>query len=101
MAVNTSMVNVLSYSATNVSSSAYVTLFASTPTSVSKLEILDSSGQIMKIALGSAGNEMDICTAPVSGTILLPYFLPIGSRLSIRAVATSASTGYSVVSLIP
>lgn len=100
MAVNTTQVNVLSYSSTNVTTSDYVTLFASTPISVSKIQILDSSTKILKVAIGASGDEIDICTCPVSGTVIIPVFIPQGTRISIKAIDASATTGYNVVSLL-
>lgn len=101
MAANTSQVNVLSYGSTNVSTSAYTTLFASTAISCGKIQILDSSTKILKLAIGAAGSELDICTIAVSGCIIVPYYIPAGSRISIKAVDANATTGYNVVSLIP
>lgn len=101
MAVNTTQVNVLSYVATNVSTSAYVELVASSPIACSRLQICDTSTKVLKLATGASGSETDICSVPVSGTVVLPYYLPIGTRISIRAVDASATTGYNVLSFIP
>lgn len=101
MAANTSQVNVLSYSGSNVTTSAYTTLFNSTPISCSKLQILDTSTKILKLAVGPAGSEVDVCSVAVSGVVVLPYYVVAGSRISIKAVDATASTGYNVTSLIP
>lgn len=101
MSANTSQVHVLSYSSTNVSTSAYVELIASLPSSFSKLQILDTSTKILKIATGAAGSEVDICTVAVSGCVVLPYYLTAGTRLSIKAIDANATTGYNVLSLLP
>lgn len=100
-AVNTANVNVNVYASTNVTTGAYVTLFASTPITTSKLEILDTSGKILKLAVGAAGSEIDLCTVPVSGTVIVPTYIVAGTRISIKAIDASATTGYSVVSLVP
>ena len=105
MAVNTSLVNILSYTSTNVTNSAYVTLFASTSVSTSHINIEDSSGQVMLLAIGDAGNETNIFGFHIStltGPSIIPYYIPAGSRISLIAgTSTSATTGYNVVSLIP
>lgn len=101
MAVNTDQVSVLAYASTNVTTSAYVTLIASAAISCGRLQILDSSTKILKIAIGSAGNEIDICSTAVSGTVVIPYFIEKGTRISIKAVDASATTGFNVLSLIP
>ncbi len=105
MAVNTSLVSIINYSSTNVSNSAYVTLFASTSVSTAHINIEDSSGQVMYLAIGDAGNETNIFgfhITTLSGPSVIPYYIPAGSRIAlIAATSTSATTGYNVVSLIP
>ncbi len=101
MATNSANVNVLAYASTNVGTSSYVTLFASTPINCRGFEIVDSSGQILKLAYGAAGSEVDFCFTPLSGVIYVPFFLLAGNRISIKSVSTTASTGYNAVALIP
>lgn len=100
-AVSTVRVNVHAYASTNVTTGAYVTLVASSPISVSKLQICDTSTKLLKIALGASGSEMDICTVQVSGCVVVPYYIPAGSRLSIEAVDATASAGYNTLSFVP
>lgn len=100
-AADHSRVNVLAYSGTNVTTGAYVQLIASTATSTSHLEICDTSGQSLKIATGAASSEVDIASTTVSGCVYINYYIPAGTRLSIEAINASATTGYSIVSLIP
>lgn len=101
MAADTSRVHVLNYSSTNVTTGAYVTLIASTSDTASRIQITDSSGQVLKLAYGPAGSEVDFCSVPLSGTALVNYFIPPLTRISIQAVSASATTGFNVVSLIP
>jgi len=91
--------NILAYATTNVTTSAYVTLVAST-SSCSKLQITDTSGQLLKLATGIAGSEVDICTCTVSGSVIVPIYIPAGQRLSIKAVSASATTGFNAVSFL-
>jgi hypothetical protein len=102
--VDSSRVSVLNYATTNVTTSAYVTLVGSTPITVSKLVICDTSGQFLKIATGSAGNEVDIFAFGVdplvSGCFVLPYYLKAGTRLSIKSVTASATSGVNTLSFI-
>ena len=97
---NNTQVNVLAYASTNVSTSAYVQLVASSPISVSRLEVCDTSGQSLKIALGALGSETDILSTTVSGCVVIQIFIPLGTRLSIRAINASATTGFNIVSFI-
>ena len=96
-----SLVNSLSYASTNVTTSAYVVLIASTVTSCKKLEIVDSSTKLIKLATGATGSEVDICTAAISGTVIVDQYIPQGTQISIKAIDASATSGYIAVSLIP
>ncbi len=97
----TNQVNVLAYSGTNVTTSAYVELVASSAISVSKLQVCDTSTKLLKIASGAAGSETDRFTVQVSGCVVVPYFFPAGTRFSIKAVDASATTGYNTLSFLP
>ncbi len=99
-AANTARVNVLAYASTNVTTSSYVELVASSPITVSKLQICDTSTKLLKIATGAAGSETDICTVQVSGCVVVPYFITSGTRLSIKAIDASATTGYNTLSFL-
>lgn len=100
MAVNTDQVSVHAYSGGNVSTLAYTELIASTAVSCGRIAITDTSTKILKLAIGDAGSEIDICQCPVSGMIVVPMYIPQGSRLSIKAIDANATTGYNVVSLL-
>lgn len=95
-----SNVNSLAYASTNVTTGAYVTLVASTPIATYALQLQDSSGQLIKIAVGAAGFEVDIGTMPVSGSLVLPVGqIPAGSRISLKSLSATANSGFASVSL--
>jgi hypothetical protein len=96
-------VNSFSYSATNVTTSAYVTLVSSTPIPSNQFIVCDNSGHILKIASGVPGSEVDLFTVALSACIDIQIgaSVPVGTRLSIRAIDASATTGYNTVSFIP
>jgi hypothetical protein len=76
----------------NVTTSAYVQLVASTSAATNRLQIFDSSGQTLVLAVGGAGAEVDqLFIFP--GGIDIDYYVPAGSRVSIKAVSASATTG--------
>ncbi len=96
------MIATLSYASTNVTSSAYTTLIASLSTSCGSLIIVDTSTQLMKLAVGPAGSEVDLCVFQGNGyPVSIPntYLIP-GTRLSLKAMSTSATTGFNAVSYI-
>jgi hypothetical protein len=94
------MVDILSYSGTNVTTSAYVTLDPAIAVSCSKIVIVDTSTQLMKLAVGAAGSEKDICTFQGNGNaVLIPAYISMGARLSLKAISANATSGYNTVSL--
>lgn len=102
MAQNNSQVNLYSYSGGNVSTSAYTTLVASTPTNLNHLLITDTSGQLLQVAIGAAGSEVAIAIiGPTSAPIYVKYFIPSASRIAIIALNSNATTGYNALSLLP
>ena len=101
MAANTSQILVVNYATTAITTSAYTQLVLATPISVSKIQISDSSTYIVKLAIGAAGSEVDICTNAISATTIVPIYIPVGTRLSVKSVnQTSISSGYLTVSLV-
>jgi len=90
------------YGTTNVTTSAYVTLGNAPITSGTAL-VCDSSGQIVKIAFGSVGNEVDQFTGFINGCVMVPLTMNIssGTRISLKAVSASATTGFFTLSLFP
>jgi len=93
-------VSVLSYSSTNVLTSAYVVLVSSTPISSGNIQICDTSGKVLKFAIGATGSEVDSFTVQVSGCVVVPKYIPAGSQINIRAVDATASSGYNVMSFL-
>jgi hypothetical protein len=82
------------YSSTNVTTGAYVQLIASTSTVTSLVEIFDSSGQTLVLAVGGAGSEVDQFYINPGGNGQIPFAIPSGSRVSIKAVTATAASGY-------
>jgi hypothetical protein len=82
----------LDYSSTNVTTSAYVQLVASTSAATKRLQIFDSSGQTMILAVGGSGSEVDKFYI-FPGGIDINYAIPAGSRISVKAVSGTASVG--------
>ena len=81
------------YSTANVTTSAYVQLVASTTLQANEIEIFDSSGQTLVLAVGSAGSEVDQVHVFPGGNGRIPLLIPSGSRLAIKAVSATASVG--------
>lgn len=81
------------YTSTSVTTSAYVQLIASTASSYSAIEIFDSSGQTLMLAIGGAGSEVDQFIIFPGGNGRIPFTIASGSRISIRALSATANSG--------
>lgn len=104
MAANASNVPRLDSSATNISTTVYATLVAATPINTSKIIIVNKTSSIIALAIGAASSEVQLA-AVIGGGMIEVYIglnvLPIGSRLSLIALDTTASSGLVAVSLLP
>lgn len=85
------------YSSTSVTTSAYVELVASLSSACKEVEIFDSSGQGMILAVGAAASEVDQIYIFPGGNGRVPLAIAASSRVSIKAKTATASTGYIMV----
>lgn len=83
----------IDYSSTSVTTSAYTTVAASLSDSVTQILFSDQSGQVMVIAVGGSGSEVDKFYIPVGGSGVIDLAIPSGSRVSVKAVTGTASSG--------
>lgn len=89
------------YSSVNVTSSAYVQLSASLTEQISCVEIFDSSGAVLVLAIGPSGGEADLPFYVLpGGNGRMGLLLNKGQRLSIKSVDTATvSTGQICINL--
>src|SRR5271157_3231104 len=83
----------INYVSTNVTTLAWLQLDAATTQEYDFLCIYDTSGSILKIAIGAAGSEVLQFYIPVGGNGCFPTVIPIGSRIAIEADNANATTG--------
>ncbi len=81
------------YTSTAVTTGAYVQLVASTASVTNLVEVFDSSGQTMALAVGGAGSEVIQFYIYPGGNGQVPLAIPASSRISIKAVSATASVG--------
>lgn len=81
------------YSTTNVTTSAYVQLVASTSNATNTLEVFDSSGQALYLAVGASGSEVNQFIIFPGGNGKVGLAIPSGSRVSVKAISATASAG--------
>lgn len=85
------------YTSTNVTTSAYVQLVASTTAATNMIEIFDSSGQSLILGVGPSGTEVvQLYTLP-GGNGQVPLSIPAGSRVAVKALTGNATSGYLVI----
>lgn len=90
----------IDYTGTNVTTGAYVQLIASTAAAAKGLYIFDSSGQTLFLATGAAASEVNQIYIAPGGDGWIPLAIAAGTRLSLKAVSATASTGEINVSLL-
>lgn len=94
------ILSVFSYSSSPVTTGAYTTLVVTSPFTVSKLQICDTSGELLKIAIGLPGQEVDVFSSPISGCMIIPIYLIKGQRLAIQSLTNTASNGYNTIAFL-
>ena len=85
------------YSVTNVLTSAYVELVASTSEEITELDIFDSSGNILVVAFGAASSEVDQFYIYPGGNGKLPVTIAAGTRVSVKSVNANSVVGDLVI----
>lgn len=87
------------YAFAPVTNASWVQLVASTVADVNKIEIFDSSGELLILAVGAAGSEIEQLLIFPGGNGPIDLYIPYGSRISIRAKSTTANTGFLAINL--
>ena len=84
----------LDTSSTNVSSSAYVEFVTSTTNPCSAMQLHNSGAQPLKLATGASGHEVDTgVVIPIGVSILIPIEIAKNTRLSLRSMGSTQSSG--------
>jgi hypothetical protein len=89
------------YTVTPVTTAAYVTILAATSGAVVSLLVQDTSGSMLKFAIGAAGLEVDQFYVQAGGfSFQLSFTIPAGSRLSLKALDATANSGAFLATLL-
>lgn len=82
------------YSSTNVTTGAWVQLIASTAAVINRLYIDDTCGQVLELGTGAALSEARKLIIPRGGLAAgVELAIPAATRVSIRAITATCSTG--------
>lgn len=87
------------YTVTPVTTGAWVQLIDSLPSSVSTVEIFDSSGKTLALGVGPAGSEVRQMYITPGGNGQVRLLAPYGAALSVIGISGAASTGELIVNL--
>lgn len=90
------------HSSVNVTTAAWVQLDSALNADTSMIEIFDSSGSVLQLAVGASGAEVAIpyYIVPGGAPTRLPFILPQGARLSVKAIDANATTGQLILNLM-
>ncbi len=87
----------------NIATGSWLQLLANIPLSCSAVEVNNPSGSILQLSIGAAGHETDtgkllLYTIPPGGSSgVIPFNLPNGSPLSIKAIDVAVTSGYTII----
>ena len=87
----------IDYSLANVTTSAYTQLVGALAAEAQEVEIFDSSGQTLLLATGGAGSEADKVYIVQGGNGRIPLRIASGTRVAIKAVTATASSGEIII----
>lgn len=85
------------YSSTNVTTSAYVQLVASTTSACTAVEVYNQSSSSIYFATGAAASEVNQFIIPPGGNGMVPITIASATRISVKAVDANATAGSLIV----
>jgi len=84
------------YSVLAVDTVSYTELIASTASAITKIDIFDSSGEILGVYVGASGSEaLKFIIAP--GGVILNLIIPVGSRISLKSLSVAPTSGNLII----
>jgi hypothetical protein len=86
-------------SSTNISNSTFLQLVASTTQITKKIQSIEDIGEFMAIYVGSSGAETMLCALPLGGGEV-EVNVPAGSRLTIRSLNNTVTSGRLILNLL-
>lgn len=85
------------YSSTNVTTSAYVQLVASTSSACTAVEIYNQCASSIYLATGATASEVNQLIIPPGGNGLVPIAIAASTRIAVKAVDVSATSGSLII----
>lgn len=87
----------MDYSDVNVNTTDWQQLLASLPKTAQLVEIFDSSGETISLAMGAEGEEEQYLIILPGGNGKIPLFIPTLARLSLKSLTNDAVEGEIVI----
>ncbi len=99
---------IIDCASTNITTSSYVEIVASTSVSTSRIQFVYfnpagmASGLLLaKLAMGAEGDEEDFCVCSQQNAIAFNVFIYQNIRLSVKAIGSNITSGYLILCLLP
>ncbi len=86
------------YSGGSVTTATWTQLIASTAAAINLLCLTDTSGQVMELGTGAAASETRVFLIATGWSGCIPLRIAASTRVSVRAVTATASSGYLTIS---
>lgn len=84
------------YSAITVNTADYTEIIASTASAITRIDVFDSSGEIIGVYVGASGSEiLKFIIAP--GGVILNLIIPAGSRISLKSLSVAPTAGNLII----
>lgn len=86
-------------SSTNISNVTYLQLIASTSQPTVKVQIIEDIGEFMALYTGASSSEVLLCALPLGGGEV-EVSVPAGTRISIKSLNNTISSGKLIMNLL-
>lgn len=84
---------------TNITTSAYVEVAANVSTEVIMASIYNGTSSPLSVALGAAGAEIDTVYVPPSSFFNYPFHFSSATRIAVKSLSGTASSGDLIINL--
>jgi hypothetical protein len=84
---------------TNITTTGYLELSAALPEDTNSFDCFDSSGQMLSLAIGPSGGEVEVIKIPPGGQAGVQQLFNKGQRLSVKALTADATFGTFMINM--
>jgi hypothetical protein len=84
---------------TNISNITYLQLIASTSQTTVKIQVIEDIGEFMALYTGASSSEVLLCALPLGGGEV-EVTIPAGTRISVKSLNNTISSGKLIINLL-